>query len=85
MPYINKNDREKFHPMIEDIVNHVSTSGELNYVVSSMCSEYLRQVDTSYPAINMLIGALECAKLELYRRMAGPYEDVKINDNGDVY
>ena len=31
------------------------------------------------------MGALECAKLELYRRVAAPYEDVKIMENGDVY
>jgi len=31
------------------------------------------------------IGALECAKLELYRRVAAPYEDTKIAENGDVY
>jgi hypothetical protein len=32
-----------------------------------------------------MIGALECAKLELYRRLASPYEDLKIADNGDIY
>ena len=32
-----------------------------------------------------LIGVLECAKLELYRRVAAPYEDDKIDENGDVY
>jgi len=35
--------------------------------------------------INAIIGALECAKLELYRRVAAPYEDDKIAENGDVY
>lgn len=32
-----------------------------------------------------IIGALECCKLELYRRIAAPYEDIKIGENGDVY
>jgi hypothetical protein len=32
-----------------------------------------------------MIGVLECAKLELYRRVAAPYEDAKCEDNGDVY
>jgi hypothetical protein len=31
------------------------------------------------------IGALECCKLEFYRRVAVPYEDRKIKSNGDVY
>lgn len=30
-------------------------------------------------------GAIECAKLEFYRRVAAPYEDKKIAENGDVY
>jgi hypothetical protein len=32
-----------------------------------------------------VVGALECAKLELYRRLAAPYEDQKIKLNGDAY
>ena len=39
----------------------------------------------SYRNINELIGVLECAKLELYRRVASPYEDEKIQSNGDVF
>jgi hypothetical protein len=27
---------------------------------------------------------LECCKLELYRKIAAPYEDIKIQENGDV-
>ena len=39
----------------------------------------------SYAEINRIIGALECAKLEIYRRLAVPYEDEKIILNGDVF
>ena len=39
----------------------------------------------SYSRINELIGVLECAKIELYRRIAAPYEDDKSRINGDVY
>ena len=30
-------------------------------------------------------GAVECAKLEFYRRVVAPHEDEKMKDNGDVY
>jgi len=30
------------------------------------------------------VGALRCAWNEFYRRKAGPYEDTKIEENGDV-
>jgi len=39
----------------------------------------------NYRNINELVGVFECAKLELYRRVASPYEDEKIQSNGDVY
>ena len=34
--------------------------------------------------INEAVGALECAKLEFYRRLAGPCEDRKVAENGDL-
>jgi hypothetical protein len=39
----------------------------------------------SYSIINDIVGVLECAKMEFYRRVAVPYEDKKRTENGDVY
>jgi hypothetical protein len=38
-----------------------------------------------YDDYNSLIGTLECAKQELYRRKIAAYEDKKIEENGEVY
>jgi len=38
-----------------------------------------------YATLNTVIGVLECAKLELYRRVVADYEDQKCEENGDVY
>lgn len=38
-----------------------------------------------YDTINDILGALEGSKLEFYRRIAVPYENVKLAENGDVY
>ena len=47
---------------------------------------YLKQKShLAYAEFNEAIGAIECAKLELYRRMLAPYEDRKIAENGDVF
>ncbi len=62
-----------------------SEAGELNYLISTLMNEHLASYGTSYQIINELIGVLECAKLELYRRIAAPYEDDKIITNGDVF
>ena len=38
----------------------------------------------SYSNYAECIAALECAKIELYRRKIAPYEDKKIEENGDI-
>jgi len=79
LPYI-KLGRE---PLAQGLVAP-ENPGELNFVITGIIDEYLSG-DFSYQAINDVVGALECAKMELYRRVAAPYEDKKIEENGDVY
>jgi len=62
-----------------------SNVGELNFIISTIIDEYLGIKGLSYEGINTAIGVLECVKLELYRRIAAPYEDTKMQDNGEVY
>lgn len=81
MPYIKPEDRAKI--LLDE--QSISTAGELNYFISTLLNWYLNQKGKSYSTINEAIGVLECAKLELYRRVAAPYEDIKIEENGDVY
>ena len=59
--------------------------GELNYAFTRMALGYIERHGKDYQHISEVIGAFECAKLEFYRRMAAPYEDTKIAENGDVY
>ena len=80
MPYIVDSAREQL-----DDGGLPNSAGELNYMISSLIDEYLHEYGKNYTNINEVIGVLECAKLELYRRVAAPYEDEKIEQNGDVY
>jgi hypothetical protein len=91
MPYIKADAREPLDPLIDALSDALSDAlpadvlaGHLNYIVSRLCAKALAR-NTSYARINELIGALECAKMELYRRVAAPYEDSKAAENGDVY
>lgn len=59
--------------------------GELNYLITKLVDSFLMMSGVSYTSLNAAIGVLECAKLELYRRLAAPYEDEKSRINGDVY
>lgn len=78
MPYIKQEDRKR-------ATAHPSTAGELNFNLTTVLMNYVSCQGLSYQAINDVIGALEGAKLEFYRRVAAPYEDTKIVANGDVY
>jgi hypothetical protein len=82
VPYIKQTDRERLKLPANVIAE---TPGELNYLVTMLAQSYLAKHGTSYATINAVIGALECAKSEFYRRVAAPYEDKKIAENGDVY
>jgi hypothetical protein len=85
MPYIKQEDREFFDDRLNFKVTALHSPGDLNYCITKLVNHYLSAHGKSYTNINAAIGALECAKMELYRRIAAPYEDVKIEENGDVY
>lgn len=81
MPYIEKADRADLEP---HSVREAMTPGELNFQLTALVDGYLAG-NLDYQALNDVIGALECAKLEVYRRIAAPYEDFKRVVNGEVF
>ncbi len=80
MPYVSPEIRDEL-----DRARRAQTPGELNYVLTLEIIEYLEEKGLSYQTINDIMGALEGAKAEFYRRVAIPYENDKIEENGDVY
>jgi hypothetical protein len=83
MPYINKKERERL--AIEGVaLCEVGTPGQLNYVITKIIHNHIKQCGLRYDTINTVIGVLECAKLELYRMIAAPYENQKHSENGSV-
>jgi hypothetical protein len=85
MPYINQKARTRI-----DSGGAPADAGELNYAITMLVDAYLARAAgtegrTRYGHLNEVVGVLECAKLELYRRVAAPYEDEKIAESGDVY
>jgi len=81
MPYIDQDRRSEI--LIDS--TKISNAGDLNYYITILIDQFIHNKGKSYAVINEVVGALECAKLELYRRVAAPYEDIKIGQNGDVY
>jgi len=89
MPYTTPIDRARIDPSLGAFLDGFTdrfgqmTEGDLNYTLTRIIAGWIRTY-TSYAKINTAIGVLECAKLELYRRLAAPYEDTKIAQNGDI-
>lgn len=84
MPYIKQEDRQKFEQVL-DFTPHIASPGELNFVITLICQQYINDKGISYQTLNDVCGALTNANLELYRRITAGYEDKKIQENGDVY
>ena len=89
MPYIPKDLRGRLDGAIDQLLARMAEEGlagpgVVNYVITRIVAGASLRGGTSYAKINEAVGVLECAKLEFYRRLAGPYEDKKIDDNGDV-
>jgi hypothetical protein len=83
MPYIKACDRDPFDDVLKQLPV-TETEGELNYVLTKVVHRHIEAHGSNYAAINAAVGALECCKQEAYRRIAAPYEDRKILENGDV-
>lgn len=80
MPYVDDAARSRLKHSCPP-----QSPGELNYCITLLVDSYVARMGLSYAHLNAAIGALECAKLELYRRIAAPYEDRKLAENGEAY
>jgi len=84
MPYIPIKDRKRFDFYIDALNSHIISPGEFNYCVSRLAWDMVKRLGSNYAAHSAVIGALECAKLELVRRLLSPYENDCIEKNGDI-
>lgn len=84
MPYIKQDARHTFESHIQNLAADAENAGDLNYIITKMLHLYLKKKGLKYANVNEIIGALECCKLEVYRKLAAPYEDTKLNENGSV-
>jgi len=93
MPYIKQEQRKSIDPAVSNLVSRVKATsqqddcvldGMLNYAMTKLLLGTICK-ELNYASAERAIGCLECCKLEMYRRLAGPYEDMKAKDNGEVY
>ncbi len=92
MPYISQDKREVLDPVVNNLVETLrglqsddpsdNSQANINYVISCLLD---RMYTANYQEINNACGMMLATTLEYYRRVAAPYENQKIHDNGDVY
>ena len=92
MPYIKQSMRGRLDAELNALIENIladpemveNKEGVLNYIITMLVHSVMLKDGIRYKKVNDAIGILECAKLELYRRAAAPYEDKKAREQGDV-
>ena len=91
MPYIKQEYRNALHDSLDELSDVIDSlhryqlqhrDGLLNYTITRLIKDLYPAA--TYHDYNEVIGMLECCKLEMYRKMVAPYEDVKELENGSV-
>ena len=84
MPYLKPEQKERIRNQLH--LPPIAEPGELNFLICEVVKHFLaNHIQPRYADYNDVLGALEGAKLEVYRRLIAVYEDGKIAENGDVF
>lgn len=87
MPYVRQEQRGNVDPILQPVLDWFKVNGsvgELNYAITKIVNTWW-QTYHSYRAIAEISGVLSNVESEFYRRVAIPYENSKMAENGDVY
>lgn len=82
MPYVTPETRSKLDDIVGGMaLREVVANGDLNYILYAYCKRFIKP---SYNNYKNFCGELRQCAIEIERRLLGPYEDTKIEENGDV-
>jgi hypothetical protein len=82
MPYVKQNQRPRLDRVVDTMESMaVKADGDLNYILYAFCK---RNIKPSYNNYKNFCGELRQCATEIERRILAPYEDTKIEENGDV-
>ena len=93
MPYISESRRDELDQILDLIRDRAllvtsggeDPAGDLNYLITRILMQTYELADKpKYAKFNSALGVLTAVTLEMYRRAAAPYEDVKAGQNGDI-
>jgi hypothetical protein len=87
MPYIRPERRVEIDPAVKalsEVLKKQGTNvGDINYAITTLMLKLVPE--PSYERYNNTVhGVLNCVDKEFYRRWVVPYEEKKMQENGDV-
>ena len=90
MPYIKQLDRAALKPYLDYLLLYLIEKGGfkpgwINYIITNILLYWWKSSPQNYETLNAIQGCLDCIGKEFYRRVAVPYEQKKLEENGDVY
>jgi len=86
MPYLREENKVYFDKLLERLRKcAIANGGELNFLFTEIINQFHVTNSKRYETMNTVVGALESCKVEYQRRIVAPYEDKKIQENGEVF
>ncbi len=83
MPYVKQEDRPRLDKVVAAMKDAgVKVDGDLNYILYAFMIRHIKPSYNNYK--NYRAELKECAK-EVWRRKMVPYENTKIDENGDIF
>jgi len=84
MPYIEVERKEVISFAVSELSSYIGSKGDLNFVICELVGQLISHKGVNYQNISEIIDAVHDAETELRRRLLVPYEDIKLEENGDV-
>ncbi|KKN09326.1 hypothetical protein LCGC14_1047750 [marine sediment metagenome] len=84
MPYIKQEERTELDPIIDSLSEKFTHVGQLNYIITRICHNWILKFGKRYAHLNAVVGVLSCVTHEFNRIVIAPYEDEKIGENGPI-
>lgn len=99
MPYIKESERNEVlfsilpketakitREYLGELVGEVcDNGGQLQYILAVTIQTYMDRHGLNYQNCQDIVGALSGALAEFQRLVVGPYENLKIQENGGIY
>lgn len=84
MPYVNKEEREQFDKILDQLPG-LETKGQLEYCIFKLMKWYMTKREHRYSILHDVVyAAIHCGD-EFRRRYLDKREDEALNKNGDVF